>query len=263
MILEAQNVVCGYGENVVVNGVSFSVRSGEVCSLLGPNGVGKTTLFKTMLGFLKMKGGDIQLDGESVKKWPKRKLARSLGYVPQVHDPPFPYKVMDVVLLGRMSHIGFFASPGKEDRDVAEHTLEILGVPYLRDKVYTEISGGERQMVLIARALVQEPDFLVLDEPTSNLDYGNQVRVLQHINALAAKGLGILMTTHQPEHVFMCPGKVALMQRGGGFSFGTPEEVVTGEHLMEAYGVEVEIASVPVRGGTYQKTCVPVMQNIS
>lgn len=260
MILEASNVVCGYGEKVVVNGVTFSVRSGEVCSLLGPNGVGKTTLFKTILGFLKMKAGDILLEGESIRKWPKRKLARSLGYVPQVHDPPFPYSVMDVVLLGRMSHTGLFASPSKSDRDIAEQTLETLGVPYLRDKLYTEISGGERQMVLIARALVQEPDFLVLDEPTSNLDYGNQVRVLQQINALAGRGLGILMTTHQPEHVFMCPGKVALMQRGGGFDFGLPDEVVTEENLLAAYGVNVQIASVPVKDGTYLKTCVPLMK---
>ncbi len=142
MILEASNVVCGYGDEMVVRGVSFSVRSGEVVSLLGPNGVGKTTLFKSMLGFLSMRSGDVLIDGESVRRWPKRKLAQALGYVPQVHDPPFPYNVMDVVLLGRMAHLGAFASPGKSDRQIAQNTLEMLGVPYLKDKVYTEISGG-------------------------------------------------------------------------------------------------------------------------
>lgn len=263
MILEVSNLTCGYGEHMILNNISFSVKTGEICCLLGPNGVGKTTLFKAILGFLKTKEGDIMLDGDSVKKWQKKRLAQTLGYVPQVHDPPFPYQVMEVVLLGRTAHVGWFASPMKKDYEIAEKTLDILGISYLKDKIYTEISGGERQMVLIARALVQEPKFLILDEPTSNLDYGNQVRVLQQVNHLVEQGLGIIMTTHFPDHAFMCPGKVALMQRDRPFMFGTPEEVLNEKNLQSAYGIQVKIAGVLADNGQLLQTCVPVMKEAS
>ena len=167
--LEINNVSCGYHHGTVVKDISVGLTSGEILCVLGPNGVGKTTLFKTILGFLRPQGGEILLDGENVRTWPRRRLAMVIGYVPQAHTPAFPFRVLDVVLMGRTAHIGLAASPAKADVAVAETALDVLGVSFLRDRIYTEISGGERQMVLIARALAQQPRFLVMDEPTANL----------------------------------------------------------------------------------------------
>lgn len=260
MRLDIQKATCGYGDTAVVKGISFSVSSGEICCLLGPNGVGKTTLFKSILGFLKLIDGDILLEGQSIRTIPKRQLARMIGYVPQAHSPPFPYTVLEVVTMGRTAHIGLFSAPSHKDRKIAEDSLEMLGISYLRDKIYTEISGGERQMTLIARALTQEPAFLIMDEPTANLDFGNQVRVLRQVNRLALSGLGIVMTTHFPDHIFQCDSKVALLLRNGSFSFGPADAVVTEESLYRAYGIGVKIAEIPI-GAKKIKTCIPLMQD--
>ncbi|MHC1682775.1 MAG: ABC transporter ATP-binding protein [Clostridiaceae bacterium] len=259
MKLEIKNVVCGYGSKVVVRDISVNVESGEILCLLGPNGVGKTTFFKSILGFLKLQGGEIILDGENVQNWSKKKLAKAIGYVPQAHTPPFPFSVLDVVVMGRTAHLGTFASPSKEDVEIAEEALERLGISFLKDRIYTEISGGERQMVLIARALTQQPNILVMDEPTSNLDFGNQIRVLEQINRLSKSGLGIIMTSHFPDHAFLCSTKVALMQRENKFIVGTVDEVVTEENLKSAYGVDVKITSSIRSNGELIKSCIPLL----
>ncbi|OPX43381.1 putative ABC transporter ATP-binding protein [Ruminiclostridium hungatei] len=262
MKLEIKNAVCGYGNRTVVKDISVSVRSGEILCLLGPNGVGKTTLFKTILGFLKLQGGSIILNGENVTSWTRKKLATALGYVPQAHIPPFPFKVLDVVVMGRTAHLLSFSSPSRKDLAIAENALETLGVGYLKNRIYTEISGGERQMVLIARALTQQPDILIMDEPTSNLDFGNQVRVLQQIKALVEKGIGVIMTSHFPDHAFICSGKVVLMQKNHKFIAGLSEEVVTEGNLQDTYGVDVKIVSSPGRAGETIKSCIPVLAGV-
>ena len=259
MKLEIKNAVCGYGSKNIVKNISVSIKSGEVLCLLGPNGVGKTTFFKTILGFLKLKDGEILIDGESIKNYNKKNLAKIIGYVPQAHTPPFPFSVLDVVVMGRTAHLGTFSTPTKEDVEMAEKSLELLGVSYLKDRIYTEISGGERQMVLIARALTQEPKILVMDEPTSNLDFGNQIRVLEQINLLSKKGLGVIMTSHFPNHAFLCSSKVALMQKNNKFVVGTADEVVTEENLKSAYGINVKINSSLNTNGEYIKSCVPLL----
>lgn len=258
-MLEICEVACGYGTRTVVSGVSFGVEPGEIVCLLGPNGVGKTTLFKTILGFLGLLGGRILLDGENIREWPQRRLAQKMGYVPQAHIPPFPFTVLDVVTMGRTAHLGMFASPSPRDRELAENALEDLGVSDLKERIYTEISGGERQMVLIARALTQQPEILVMDEPTSNLDFGNQVRVLEQINRLAEKGLGVIMTSHFPDHAFLCSSKVVLLEKNNQIRVGSPDEVVTEENLKSAYGVGVKIASVVDKHGRRLKTCLPLL----
>ncbi|PRR79493.1 ATP-binding cassette domain-containing protein [Clostridium luticellarii] len=235
MKLEIKNAICGYGSKTVIKGISVKVKSGEILCLLGPNGVGKTTFFKTILGFLKLQGGEIILDGENIRNWSKKRLAKAIGYVPQAHTPPFPFSVLDVVIMGRSAHLGTFASPSKNDVAIAEESLETLGISFLKNKIYTEISGGERQMVLIARALTQQPHILIMDEPTSNLDFGNQIRVLERINSLVKKGMGVIMTTHFPDHTFLCPSKVALMQKNNIFNVGDVNDVVTEENLKSAY----------------------------
>lgn len=259
MKLDVINLSCGYGTETIVKNISMNVSEGEILCILGPNGVGKTTFFKTILGFLKLQSGKILLDGQNINNWSKRKLAASIGYVPQAHTPPFPFTVMDVIIMGRTAHLGMFESPSKRDREIAEEAMKSLNITYLKDKIYTEISGGERQMVLIARALTQQSKILIMDEPTSNLDFGNQVRVLEEINKLSQKGLGIIMTSHFPDHAFLCCSKVALMQKNNIFNIGTVDEVVTEENLKRAYGVEVKITSVLNGKGEKIKTCVPII----
>ncbi|MEC0181969.1 ABC transporter ATP-binding protein [Paenibacillus peoriae] len=260
MKLELRKLSCGYGDRVVVQNVSVSVQAGEVFCLLGPNGVGKTTLFKTILGFLKPAGGQVLLDGEDVRSFSKRRFAMLVGYVPQAHTPPFPFRVLDVVTMGRTARLGAFASPSRRDTILAEQALDRLGVGFLRDRIYTEISGGERQMVLIARALAQEPRFLMMDEPTSNLDFGNQVKVLQCISSLSKEnGLGIIMTTHVPDHVFQLDGQVALLQRNNRYLQGEAREIITAENMMDTYGIHVHILHDHTIGGSYT-SCVPVMK---
>ncbi|MBV7275619.1 ABC transporter ATP-binding protein [Clostridium thailandense] len=259
MRLEVKNAVCGYGTRTIVKDISMSVSSGEILCLLGPNGVGKTTFFKTILGFLKLRGGEILLDGENIHNWSRKRLAKTIGYVPQAHTPPFPFKVFDVILMGRTAHLSMFSSPTKEDVRIAEEAVNTLKISYLKDKIYTEISGGERQMVLIARALAQQPKILIMDEPTSNLDFGNQIRVLEQINELSKKGLAVIMTSHVPNHAFLCSTKVAFMQKNNMFTVGNVDEVVTEGMLKEAYGINVKIVTTINSAGDKMKACIPMI----
>lgn len=261
MKLELRNVSCGYEKKRIIKDISFSLTEGEVVCLLGPNGVGKTTLFKAILGFLPLEGGEILLDGESIRTLPPRRLARLVGYVPQSHEPPFPYNVLDVVIMGRVSQMKLFSGPSKQDVLMAEEILESMGIGHLSDRVYTEISGGERQMVLIARALAQNPKLLVMDEPTSNLDFGNQIRVLEQVKALAGRGLGIVMTSHAPNHAFLSATKVALLGRNHQFQLGTTEEVISEERMKEIYGIDVMILNVERAEGRRIRTCIPILSS--
>lgn len=258
--LEIKNAICGYGKKTILNDISFEMGTGDILCILGPNGVGKTTLFKTILGFLKLKGGSILLDGQDIDKWSRKDFAKSIGYVPQAHTPPFPYKVREVVVMGRTAHLGMFSSPSQKDYEFAEEIIDSLGISYLKDNVYTEISGGERQLVLIARALAQDPKILIMDEPTSNLDYGNQVRVLKHINKLAKRDIGIIMTSHFPDHAFMSSTKVLAINRGNDFIIGTPDEVITSELLQRIYNIRVQIDTVVDKISKDDlKVCVPII----
>lgn len=235
MKLSVENVSAGYRHKTIVRDVSMTIESGEVLCLLGANGSGKTTLFKTVLHLLKLHGGRICIDGKDTASWPHRRLSQVLAYVPQAHTPPFAFTVRDVVVMARSAHLRAFASPGKKDLDIAEESLQRLGIGRMADEPYTEISGGERQLVLIARALAQQPRFLVLDEPTSNLDFANQFLVLRQVKELASSGLGILMTTHMPDHAFYCASRVALMKAGRILALCAPEKALTASSLSMAY----------------------------
>lgn len=265
MIFEAKDICAGYYGTDILSEISFSLNSGDVLCLLGPNGVGKTTLFKSLLGFLPLTRGQIFLDGQVLRHDDYKKQAAMIGYVPQVHEPPFPFQVLDVVVMGSIARLSLFSGPSRSAYKKAADILEILGVAYLADKVYTEISGGERQMVLIARALMQEPQFLMMDEPTSNLDFGNQMRVLQQICMLAGQGMGIIMTSHFPDHAFLCCNKAALMCKDTSFKVGSVQEIVTERALLKAYGIKVKIADVNVEEDSWGvvKTCLPIMRTVS
>lgn len=253
MRLEARGLAFGYPGYLVGQGVSLKVGAGDVLCLLGPNGSGKTTLFRTFLGLLPPKGGSVLLDGRPLSELRRPEIARRIAYVPQAHAAPFAYRVADIVLMGRTAHLGPFARPGPADRAAAEAALATLGISALAEADYTRISGGQRQLALIARALAQEAPVMVMDEPTASLDFGNQARVLRHVLALRAQGLAIVLSTHDPSHAFACATAVALLHRGTLEGSGTPEAVLQPERLEAVYGVPVSMARLP--GG--RLVCAP------
>ena len=239
MTLAAKNLDFGYPGHSVGTNVSVTVVPGEALALLGPNGGGKTTLLKTMLGLLRPLAGVVSLDGQAMANMPVGERARRIGYVPQAHAGAFAFAVRDVVLMGRTAHQGLFASPTPSDRAVVDLKLAELGIAHLAGKPYTMISGGERQLVLIARALAQEPRYVVLDEPTASLDFGNQGKVMRQIRSLTAKGLGVLFTTHDPNQAMRYATRVALLGGGQLLAEGVPADVLSVPALSALYGSNV------------------------
>jgi iron complex transport system ATP-binding protein len=253
--LAVEELSYGYPGHVVGRRVSFDIRAGEVLCVLGRNGEGKSTLFKTILGLLPPRGGAVRVDGGLTENWSARQRALTFGYVPQSGGGAFPFTVVELVLMGRTVHRGPFSAPSAADREVAAKALAGLGIEPLAQREWVRISGGERQLALIARALAQEPRILVLDEPTASLDFGNQVRVLDAVRRLAkSHGLTVLLSTHHPEQAFACADRVAVLAGGELLRIGTPAEVVTTDTLRECYGVEVAV--LPVAEDRY-RVCVP------
>lgn len=240
--------------------VSFSIKPGQVLCILGPNGCGKTTLLKCLAGIYKLNKGDIWLNDTKVNQLNRSGLARAIGYVPQMHQPAFPFSVLDTVLVGRAPHLGFLESPKKEDYEIAETAIEALGITHLAQRPYTEISGGERQLVVFARVMAQQPSLLLLDEPTSHLDFGNQIRVLRLVEELASTGLPVIMTSHFPDHAFLIGSKVAVMKGGKFIAFGPPDEVVTDQNLEAIYKSKVKV--MEVNGNERYRVCVPVKSEL-
>lgn len=260
MSLNIKNLSCGYQNKAIIENITLQVNVGEIACILGANGVGKTTFFKTVQGFLQPIDGAIFWKDMPMHEQDNKKRAKVIAYVPQTHTPPFPYRVRDVVVMGRAVHLKSFQSPNKNDYIICDHIMEKLNIAYLSSKIYSRISGGERQMVLIARALAQEPELLMMDEPTSNLDFGNQARVLQQIVDLAREGLTVMMTTHSPEHASMYADKVVLFQRNKPILMGKPNDILTKETLEQVYGVDIKLLEFENNYGKQLKTCVPMMK---
>ena len=254
-MLAVESLAFGFPGRTVGREVSFALQAGEVLCVLGPNGGGKTTLFRTLLGLLPKHEGVIRLHDREVETLSRNEIARRVGYVPQGHLGYFAFTVREFVLMGRTAHLGVFSTPGKHDRQVAEGALDSLDIAHLADKPVTEISSGERQLALVARALAQEPKLLVLDEPTASLDFGNQVRVLQRISALAAAGISILFSSHDPDHAFLCARRALLLAEGRVLKIGAPRAVIRADTLERLYGVSVQV--MPLPGGAH--TCLPSM----
>ena len=248
MILSGRALTIGYVDRTVGSGLDVSLATGEVLALLGPNGGGKTTLLKTLLGLLPPKAGVVRLGERDLGAHSIRERARHIAYVPQVHVGTFAFTVETVVLMGRSAHGGLFSAPGAHDRAVAVNALERFGIAHLAQRPYTQISGGERQLALLARALAQEPQFIVLDEPTASLDFGNQGKVMREIRALAAAGHGVLFTTHDPNHALRAADRAYLLRDGKRLADGTVAEVLERTRLEELYGSPVEKLNDPATG---------------
>jgi iron complex transport system ATP-binding protein len=252
--IRLEEVSMTYGSSKVLDAVSLSIRKGSVVTIVGPNGCGKTTLLKIINKLMKPDCGNIFVEGVDVSSMPAHRLARIMGYVPQGHKISFPFKVRDVVITGRMPYIPAFSSPKKEDREKTEQALALVGISGLADQPYTQISGGERQLVMIARAMVQQPSVLLLDEPTSYLDFKNQILTLKMIKEISrSREVTVIMTLHDPNHAMMFSDDVVLLRKLNGsrernvISFGPPHEVMTPKNIMAAYGVAVEVMEVKGR----------------
>ena len=239
---------------VIFEDIHFSVDSGEILSILGPNGAGKTTLLRCVTGMLKWTGGQSLLDGRPIRQMRPGELWSKMAYVPQARGAATAYTAFETVLLGRSSRLNAFASPGKADVEKAEEVMELLGIGHLAEKKCSAMSGGELQMVLIARALAAEPQVLILDEPESNLDFKNQLVVLDAMSKLAAEGMTCVFNTHYPAHALQRSCKALLLSKGGEYRFGSTASVVTEEAIRKAFGVEAVIGTV--------ETPTSIMQNV-
>ncbi|NLA37790.1 MAG: ABC transporter ATP-binding protein [Methanomicrobiales archaeon] len=224
-----------YGSFPVLSGVSFSVGRGELCGLFGPNGSGKTTLFKCCLRFLHAERGSVVVHGEEISRCSIEHLARLVAYVPQEHKPPFPYLVREVVLMGRTPHLGGFFGIRRHDREITMDALATLGISDLADRPYNQLSGGQRQMVLMARAIAQDTPILFLDEPTSALDFQNQMRIWEIMRDVAEEGKTILACSHDPNHVAWFCDRVVVLGNGTVVAEGHPEDVISEVVLEEIY----------------------------
>jgi iron complex transport system ATP-binding protein len=257
MLLTLKNGTFNYGERTIFSGLEFTVSRGDVICILGANGCGKTTLLRCLNGALKLKTGQVLLEGRDVTAMSAIDIARKMGFVFQEHSAPFPFTVLEVVRMGRAPYMGMFSHPGLRDNLLAEQALDMVGMLHLKDKPYTQISGGERQLVLIARTLTQEPQIVLLDEPTSHLDFKNQTLVLKMVNMMAENGMTVVMTTHLPNHAMQYSNKVILMNDGRFLASGDPEQTLTEEHLRKTYGIHVQIftANNP-KNGSETKYCL-------
>ncbi|WP_027184658.1 ABC transporter ATP-binding protein [Desulfovibrio inopinatus] len=257
VIMEAQNIGFGYdgSQDRVFDRLSFAIHPGDVFCILGPNGTGKSTLLKCLAGIEPVSSGHVVLQNRNIATLSRAETARIIAYVPQSHQSLFAFTVFDVVVMGRAPHIGVLSSPSQKDYEIADKAITAMGITHLRDKQYTNISGGERQLVLFARILAQEPKVLLLDEPTSHLDFGNQVQVLALVKQLAERGIAVIMTTHFPDHAFLVGHETAIMASGRFMVQGPPHEVVTASRLSDVYAAEVRL--VDIEG--YGRICVPLL----
>ena len=238
MSIDVRNLSFAYGKRQVLRQVSFRTSPGQLVAVLGPNGAGKSTLFRCILGFLPRYRGEIALCGHDLRSLDRRSLARLAAYIPQSSAPVYNYTVRDTLLMGADP----FHGPGPSQQETA-------------DRGINEISGGERQLALIARAMAQQAKILLMDEPTASLDYGNQFRLLRQVRQLADSGYTVLLSTHNPEHAFRFATDVLVLREGGVRAFGPAAETLTEELLREIYRIPLTVADIPVPGGSV-KGCV-------
>ena len=252
MSIDIKNLNFSYSIKQVLRDVSLCIKQGETLTVLGPNGSGKTTLLNIIAGLLASPSGCVTYNEKAFNWFKPREMAQLIGYVPQIIVPAFDYSVIEYVVTGCAPQIGTFSRPKQKHFDIAKQAICDMGIEHLKEKSYRQISGGERQQASIARVLAQSPAYILMDEPTSNLDYGNQVRVLNTIKRMANNGYGVVFTTHNPDQALLIGGKVAIIDRQGHLAFGDSKEMVNEAVLSDLYGVSLRISNVEDQG---RKVC--------
>ena len=244
MSVKIENLSFAYGTHQVLRNISLEVPDGTLVNVLGPNGTGKSTLFRCILGLYTSYHGTIIVNGKDISKLNIRERAREMAFIPQSHKPVYDYDVVDVVLMSSGAGSGAFFSPKRTHVDRALEALDRVGIGHLAHRPYTRISGGEQQLVLIARALAQNANTIIMDEPTSALDYGNTVRVLSCVRQLSEDGLTVIQSTHQPDQAFLYADKTLVLHEGEVLAYGPPTDTITAELISKIYNVEVEVNSL-------------------
>lgn len=226
----------------VLRGLTGRLNSGKLTCLLGANGAGKTTLFKLIMGLLPLQQGALEISGTSLTHLTPRQRAQLLAWVPQHHPINFSYRVHAMILMGTTASFGFWAMPDRKAHHTAQRAMELLGIEELAHQFYHELSGGEQQLVLIARALAQNTPILIMDEPCANLDYGNQMSVMDKIRSLAHQGYLVLLSTHHPDHALLFADDVMILQDGQSLAHGAPDKVMTSQVLSQIYHMPLKLS---------------------
>ncbi len=244
-MIRAENLCFSYGSRQVLRDVSFETEKGDFLAVLGPNGVGKSTLFRCVLGILKGYTGVIRVDERDIRTLSRRQMAGLMSYIPQKHGTAFAYSVLDTVLMGTTHELGTFSAPKAKQIDQAQTALSQVGIADFADRKFTELSGGEQQMVMIARALSQQAGLLMMDEPTASLDYGNREKILSLLRDLTGQGYTVILSTHDPQHALSYSNKVLALKDGQVGAFGKTSDVLTSELLQKLYGIHAVIVDTP------------------
>lgn len=259
MKVEIRNLSFSYdNKKEILNNVSFNAEDGDFLAVLGSNGAGKSTLFRCMLGFLKNYSGEIFIDDTNIRNFNERELAKIIAYVPQTSEITYDYTVTDIVLMGMANSISVFSSPKVKHKNEALGILKQLGIEEIKDKSFNNISGGEKQLTLIARSLAQGAKIIVLDEPVSALDYGNQYRILNKITRLAKNGYIIIMSTHNPNQALLYSNKSLCLDNGQVLAFGKTDSVLTEENLSKLYNLKISLKEVNFDYGKHYTFCLPL-----